>query len=159
MRETTATTAIAGGRLVRRVLSALVVTVLLAGGFSVMNASPAHANLSSSRVKLQGNVSCAGYTGLVKSNFGKVRWVYVTGSNGERGFASRTGNMSSSKQSYTFQFNKIPSGKGINVTFEFGCGSTEAGQRKFKKEFGLNRPKVGGSQTRHVCAGSLVRCF
>ena len=137
-----------------------VAALLLSIGAATFSASPAGADLFNPRVKLQGTVSCWGYNGLLKTDYGKILWVYVTGSNGEKGWATRTGNMNSSKQKYSFQFNKIPaSGKSITVTYESGCGTNTAHQKKFKKTFGLNRPKVGGSQTRNVCAGSLVRCF
>ena len=61
--------------------------VALIAGLSILSASPANADLLNPRVKLQGKVSCSGYNGLVKWNYGKVRWVYVTGSNGEKGWA------------------------------------------------------------------------
>ena len=129
-------------------------------GMLAVPATPASADLLNPNVKLQGTISCWGYTGLVKTDHGTVRYVWVEASNGERGWATRTGNLSSSRQGYYFQFRQVPrSGQSISVTVNWGCGNTERNQKHFTTSFGVNRPKVGGSHTVNICPARMIRCF
>ncbi len=80
-------------------------------------------------VTLQGSARC---------NFTKTTWVWVEGSNGERGWATNgTGG-------YRFTFKRVPT-SGMTVRVNFGQRNSNC-----TAKFGLNRPTVGTSATRNV---------
>jgi hypothetical protein len=81
------------------------------------------------KVTLQGTSTCAGRGST---------WVWVEGSNGERGWATNgTGR-------YRFNFTRVPAG-GITVRVNYGNSTF-----KCTASFGLKRPATGTTATRNV---------
>jgi hypothetical protein len=115
----------------------------VAGGLSMIplavGAHPAGATLWSGSVTLNGAIQCPAYGGP----FDTVKWVWVSGSNGDSGWASHG---SGERVAYSFAMNHVPSGGAENVTVEVGCAAT--GQHN--ASFGVNRPVVGSYATRNI---------
>lgn len=113
----------------RRTRRILVVAAMLCG-LSVLVPAQADAWLTSSTVTLQGVSNCGN---------NKTSWVWVEGSNGERGWATN------GKGNYKFTFKKVPASNTMKVRVNYGNGTFRC-----TDYFGLNRPKVGSTQTRNV---------
>jgi len=113
----------------QRVAGAMLAMLSMAGLFTVVSPAPAEAWLTSSTVTLQGRAICAS---------SKATWVWVEGSNGERGWATKSGG------NYSFTFRKVPVSNTLKVRVNYG------GTHKCTELIGLNRPKVGSTQTRDL---------
>lgn len=115
----------------RRVLrTGLVLAALvLASATFAAPATPAGAWANNSNVTLQGSSVC-------KSS--KTTWVWVEGSNGERGWATNGSGR------YHFAFKRVPT-SGMTVRVNFGNSTFSC-----TTSFGLNRPAVGTNATRNV---------
>jgi hypothetical protein len=121
----------------RRRLVAVLGAVVALLGFALPTATPAQAWSWDSHVVLNGRVGCTYAT----SN--TVQWMYVSGSNGEGGYARLSG--SGMTRSYAFDFYRAPSN--MNVTVSWGCSI----DGRHQTGFGLARPAVGVYATRNVC--------
>lgn len=104
-------------------------TVVGTGAFIGSTPDRSEAWATSGNVTLQGRaIACSG----------AATWVWVEGSNGERGWATQAGG------NYRFNFRNVPT-RTMTVRVNFGrpgCSRTTT--------FGLNRPSVGTSATRNV---------
>lgn len=119
----------------RRLLRGAALALAVAAPLTVATA-PAHAWSWSSQVTLTGTVKTIYHPGITG--------VYVTGSDGERGWATISGGTYSS--SYYFKFSDVPGGSGIHVTWTV---YTDNGQ--FSNSFGVARPATGANAVRDLC--------
>lgn len=107
-------------------ISAAAVSV---GGLAILTPATAGAWAWDPNVTLQGTSVCAGRG---------TTWVWVSASNGERGWATNgTGR-------YSFRFARVGTG-GTTVTVNYGNSTFRC-----TDTFGLNRPAVGTTATRNV---------
>ncbi len=110
-------------------VAAIAVTLAVGGASLVGTAPSADAWAWDPNVTLRGRaIACSS----------AATWVWVEGSNGERGWATQPGG------NYSFRFTRVPT-SGMTVKVNFGnrlCSKSTS--------FGLNRPTVGTSATRNV---------
>ncbi len=107
------------------------------GGALITAQAPASAWSWSSQVTLTGNVKTIYHPG--------IQSVYVTGSDGERGWATLS-NVSTYGASYYFKFNNVGGGSGIHVNWTV---YTRSGS--FANGFGVARPSTGANAVRDLC--------
>lgn len=121
--------AIAGRPTRVRMAFALTLALLIGGAGMLGSSTNAGATPWNSNVTLQGKaIACSS----------GASWVWVEGSNGERGWATRgTGR-------YSFHFKRVPAG-GMTVRVNYGNNVC-----KKSTSFGLKRPAVGTTATRNV---------
>jgi hypothetical protein len=102
---------------------------VVAGGLAV-TPSPVGAWPNDPHVTLQGRALCGGRP---------ATWVWVESSNGERGWATQPGG------NYEFRFEHAPTTT-MTVTVKLGITGWEC----IPARFGVNRPAIGTTATRHV---------
>jgi hypothetical protein len=122
----------------QRAITVLATSALAVGASLAAAPAPASAYSWDPHVLLQGKIGCNYSTSNV------VKWAWVSGSNGESGWASLGGG--GMTRPYSFQFNRVPTST-MNVTVNWGC-STSGSQTT---SFGLNRPSSSGTATRNIC--------
>lgn len=110
----------------------------LAVGLACLASLPVAANgwAWSSHVTLQGSVECR--WGLAQNLTG----LYLSASNGEKGWATLEG--TGYKRKYSYRFTNVPS-SGMSVTASVGCKTLS-----YKTTFGVQRPAIGTTATRHI---------
>jgi hypothetical protein len=121
-------TAEIGGKMRTRIKPVLVAVVALTSLFAAPMA--AEGTPSNSNVTLKGRALCGGKP---------ATWVWVEASNGEHGWATQPGG------NYEFRFHHVPTST-LQVTVKLGITGWECKPAKF----GVNRPAIGTSATRHV---------
>jgi hypothetical protein len=122
----------------RRIIMQSAIALGLAAGPMAAFTIPAHAWAWDSTVTLGGKAECN------YSTSNTVRWAWVSGSDGESGWASLgSGGMD---RPYSFTFHHVPS-NGMTITVNWGC----AIDGSHSTSFGLKRPTVGEGATRNVC--------
>ncbi|MFE9632421.1 hypothetical protein [Streptomyces sp. NPDC006463] len=121
-----------------RLKAVLSAAVLAATALVPLAATSAQAWPTSGSVRLQGKIGC----NYAASN--TVKWAWVSGSNGESGWAALgSGGMT---RPYSFQFNRVPTST-MTVTVKWGCAT----DGEHSTQFGLNRPATGTTATRNIC--------
>lgn len=99
-------------------------------------AAPAQAWPWSPQVTLTGTVKVIYHPGITG--------VYVSGSDGEQGWATISGGTYSS--SYYFKFYHVPTGSGIHVNW-----TVYTNNGNFSNGFGVARPATGANAVRDLC--------
>ena len=155
------------GRLAR-LLACL--TIVAAGMFTIGSSQTASASPWDPHVHLSGHIDCGGID--------SASWVWVDTSWGERGWASTSAWTSISRpagwlvskglpswldvkvQTYNIDLWRVPGGTNNTVTLTIGCTTPFVGwQSQFSTKFGLARPTIGASTTRHVCRNAALGCW
>ena len=123
--------------MIKKILARTAIAAALAAGPMLATTVPAHAWAWSSQVTLTGTVKSATH--------GAIQRVYVSGSDGEKGWATLGSGTYS--RSYSFKFYNVPGGVGIpkvNWTVDTSIGS-------FGNHFGVARPATGANAVRDLC--------
>jgi hypothetical protein len=127
-------------RVIGRIRATLCVAAMLAAALVLapVRAVPAHAWAWDPTVTLSGKVGC----NYAASN--TVQWAWISGSDGESGWASlKAGGIT---RPYSFTFHKVPTSS-MTVKVNWGCSIDGS----HTTSFGLNRPAVGEGATRDIC--------
>ena len=99
--------------------------------------TPAEAWSWSAQVTLTGTVKVIYHPGITG--------VYVSGSDGEHGWAT-LGAGNSYSRAYWFKFYHVPGGSGIHVNW-----TVHTSNGNFSNNFGLARPRTGANAVRDLC--------
>ena len=131
------------GSMLRRIVTRAAIAIGLAAGPMIVTTAPAYAWSWSSQVTLTGTVKVIYHPGITG--------VYVSGSDGEKGWAS-LGSGNGYSRAYSFKFNNVPGGSGMPTrrmsarrTPPRSAGSGSVSWR---------RPRRWLSSTRHRCSAS-----
>lgn len=123
--------------MLRRIVTRAAIAIGLAAGPMIVTTAPAYAWSWSSQVTLTGTVKVIYHPGITG--------VYVSGSDGEKGWAS-LGSGNGYSRAYSFKFNNVPGGSGITVNW-----TVYTSNGNFSNHFGVARPATGANAVRDLC--------
>lgn len=123
--------------MVKRIAARVAIAIGLVAGPLVAASVPAQAWSWSSQVTLTGTVKVIYHPGITG--------VYVSGSDGEHGWAS-LGSGNGYSRAYSFKFYNVPGGSGIWVNW-----TVYTNNGSFSNGFGVARPSTGANAVRDLC--------
>lgn len=150
-------------RFLRKTLLALV-ALIAAVTVAVLPATPASAWPWDSHVHVSGHIDCG--------SIDNAQWMWWWTSNGESGWANLSAWTGISRwvwpirefraitvKTYNLDLWNVPN-SGTTLSYTIGCGNQWLGfTGQFTQGFGVQRPAIGTSATRHICWRPALGCW